>query len=396
MRTPLIASLFLAAAAVAGAADEQCGSCHPESRVAYEASVHADEEVTCTSCHGGDPNTKDVDAAHRGNGYRPLTDRREIPKFCGDCHSRTDMMRPYNLPVDQYAVYQTSQHGLALLRGDERVAVCTDCHGSHEIRSAADPQSSVHSKRLAETCGRCHADAALTAEYGMDGGVVADYQTGVHGVAVQEGSSSAPSCVDCHGAHGATPPGIGDIDKVCGACHVDVRAAFRAGTHHDALRLADLPECASCHQQHAVTGFGVEDLEPLCGDCHDADSEEYAVAAALQENFAEAREQIEAAEEKTLEAQRAAIHVEDHLTRIEEAKTFYREGESLVHSISLEVVDTATRRARSIGEEVQRELEEKLDRTNTYVGLAFFWFYIFVTLVVLYTYKRRYARPASQ
>jgi hypothetical protein len=56
------------------------------------------------------------------------------------------MMSAYNLPVDQYAVYQTSQHGMAVAGGDSSAAVCIDCHGSHVIYAAADPRSSVASR----------------------------------------------------------------------------------------------------------------------------------------------------------------------------------------------------------------------------------------------------------
>ncbi len=39
---------------------EQCGTCHPEARVTFEASIHNAEEVTCSSCHGGDPESRDI------------------------------------------------------------------------------------------------------------------------------------------------------------------------------------------------------------------------------------------------------------------------------------------------------------------------------------------------
>jgi len=38
-------------------------------------------------------------------------------------------------------------------------AVCTDCHGIHEIRATDDPKSSVHAANLIQSCRKCHADA---------------------------------------------------------------------------------------------------------------------------------------------------------------------------------------------------------------------------------------------
>ena len=86
-----------------------------------------------------------------------------------------------------------------------------------------------------------------------------------------------------------------------------------------------------------------------------------------------------------------ALHVEDYLSRIEEARTYLTEALTLVHTVRLEPVEELTRRARSIGEEVQHEIYEKLDRRPQQVGLAVFWFYLLMTLAVLVVYKRRLA-----
>ena len=53
-RRLLILCAALGWAATQPAAAEQCGVCHPESRVEYVESVHAREEVTCAACHGVD------------------------------------------------------------------------------------------------------------------------------------------------------------------------------------------------------------------------------------------------------------------------------------------------------------------------------------------------------
>jgi hypothetical protein len=38
-------------------------------------------------------------------------------------------------------------------------AVCTDCHGVHDILKADDPKSSVNPANLLATCQKCHPDA---------------------------------------------------------------------------------------------------------------------------------------------------------------------------------------------------------------------------------------------
>jgi hypothetical protein len=126
-------------------------------------------------------------------------------------------MRGYNLPTDQYALYQTSRHGQLLAKGDENVATCIDCHGAHEILPPDDPRSSVYVRNIPRTCGRCHSDAARMARYGLKTDPTADFAAGVHGkLLLEKGNLAAPDCTRCHGAHGATPPGVGDVDKICG------------------------------------------------------------------------------------------------------------------------------------------------------------------------------------
>jgi len=373
----------------ARAADkEQCGVCHPEERVLAAASVHASEGIGCVGCHGGDPGASNERDAHRGD-YRALTDRSGIPSACALCHAELERMRPYNLPVDQYALYQTSQHGRALARGDDRAAVCTDCHGAHDIRQPTNPQSPVNHRNVAATCGRCHGDSVLMARYGHDAKVVEDYTASVHGLAVSDGNLGAPTCINCHGVHGATPPGVGDIDKVCGSCHMQTRRAFLDGPHHEAMLAADLPECESCHSNHAIRRFQIGELSTVCAECHEDASPELGVGKEIEALVVEAEAEVDKAEQVTLEAERWPLDVEDHLARLVDARTQITEALSLVHTVSVEPVDAVARRARSIGEEIQTELEAKMDRTNAHIGLAIFWFYVAMTLVILFVYKRR-------
>jgi predicted CXXCH cytochrome family protein len=384
--TPLV--LLVVGGFRSAGAEEQCGVCHPKPRVAFAASIHAREEVACTSCHGGNPASRDVDTAHRGS-FRSLRDRRQLPERCASCHSDMEQMRPYNLPVDQLAIYQTSQHGQALARGDAAVAVCTDCHGVHDIRPPDEPSSPTHPRNIASTCAGCHADAARMEKYDLDSSVVESYRNSVHGRALEEGKSAAPTCTSCHGVHGATPPGVGDIDKVCGACHEQTRLAFMSGPHYQGMLEAGIPECASCHSNHAIQRHDIESMQALCADCHGEDSEQAVLGDKISALVKNANEETRDAEKLVMEGERAALDVEDHLSRVEEARTYLTETQPLIHTVSLEEIDHQTRRARSIAEEVEHELYEKLDRRTAHLGLVIFWFYLLMTLVILYNYRRR-------
>jgi hypothetical protein len=68
---------------------------------------------------------------------------------CGSCHERL------------YVTYFETYHGKVTRLGFGLVAKCSDCHTAHNMRPAADPQSSVYPMNLVATCARCHAGANL-------------------------------------------------------------------------------------------------------------------------------------------------------------------------------------------------------------------------------------------
>lgn len=386
---------LLALAAAPALAQETCGTCHPENRVSFDESIHAVESVTCSDCHGGDPVSREVEAAHSGK-FRSLSDRREVPKMCGSCHSELERMRAYNLPVDQYAIYLTSQHGKAVAGGETRAAICTDCHGVHDIRRPRDPSSSANERNIPATCGQCHGDETLMQEFGLDPNVVTDYRSSIHGrLLIEEGSSAAPNCTSCHGVHGATPPGVGDVDKVCGACHEQTRKAFLAGPHYRGMIDAEIPECASCHSNHAIKRFGIERVESLCAECHGEDSDQAILGHKIHTLIEVAGEAVAGAEELVHRADQAALEVEDPLSRVEEAKTYLTEALPVVHTVSQEPVEQLTRRAQSIAEEVEHELYSKLDRSVAHFGLVLFWFYLLMTIAILVILKKKLQSEAE-
>ena len=155
----------------------------------------------------------------------------------------------------------------------------------------------------------------------------------------REGSSAAPNCTSCHGVHGATPPGVGDVDKVCGACHEQTRRAFLAGPHYAGMIEAGIPECASCHSNHAIRQFGIERVQSLCAECHGEDSDQAVLGHKIHALVESANESVAEAEAQVAEADRAALEVEDALSRVEEAKTYVTEALPMVHTVSREPVE---------------------------------------------------------
>ena len=380
------------AGATVGKTSGMCGVCHSAIRVSFDKGVHRAEGIGCVSCHGGDPKATTVEAAHRA-GFRGVPAKRAIPALCASCHADVPRMRPYNLPSDQYALYQTSQHGIRLAKGDPDVAVCTDCHGVHEIRRRDDPQSRVFARNIPSTCGRCHGNAALLAKHGRKDNPLLDYSAGVHGRAfLKDANDAAPECTRCHGSHGATPPGVGDVEKVCGQCHSKARAYFLAGPHKEAMDAAGEPECAACHMNHRISPATPALLDTACKRCHDAGSDELRVAARFKDMVTGASTEIDRADKMVAQAARIPLYVEDYKARLEDARTALLEAYPVMHALDTLQVEPHTRRARSIAEQVSDEIHQKLAaRWWNRVGLGLFWFYLLLTAVILTRARRRAA-----
>ena len=281
----------------------------------FQDDVHARRGLGCQDCHGGNPAPTDdpaaaMDPSYRPNPYRGVAARADVPASCGRCHSDPVFMKRFrpDARVDQEREYWTSHHGRALRRGDDAVATCVDCHGSHGILEAHDPRAPVYPTRVAETCGACHADPRRMAGRRLPDGrplpvdQLALWRRSVHAQALHEREDlTAPTCNDCHGNHGATPPGLDSIALVCGNCHGREADLFRASpkrqgfdAHQELLAEAGgegcaachappepqaqvalhaFSECTTCHGNHAVVRPTIAMLSPLpatpCAFCHE-------------------------------------------------------------------------------------------------------------------------------
>lgn len=377
------------------AASGRCGVCHPKERVAFERSPHASESMHCTSCHGGDDRAEDAKAAHSGKGWRGRISRQEQPALCASCHSDPKLMQPYDLPVDQYALYLTSEHGRKLKAGDTKVAVCSDCHGDHAILAAADPASSVYVTTIPRTCGSCHGDSTVLRARGMKD-VYREYLSSVHARELLDGGNlQSPTCVSCHGVHGAAPAEVANINKVCGRCHTPERRYFLAGPHASGMSRRELGECSSCHGAHAIQASEVERLATGCVACHDTGSAPARVGQDLLADYRSAHHEIEEAESWVARADAVPIATDDFKARVEEARTYLREAMTAAHAVRPDIMANYTVRARSTGAEVSEEIEHELKNiTIEKLALLVFWFYVIVTVGILRRFRDRRAPGA--
>jgi predicted CXXCH cytochrome family protein len=145
---------------------DTCARCHEGVAKRYATSVHGRDVArditdvpTCVDCH----RTHDIGGPHQA-GWKTST-----PEICGRCHSDPERMKKYGLSTAVLKTYASDFHGktAALHKGsggDEQsfVALCTDCHGVHDIVRARDGNSQVIQANLANTCRKCHPNASNT------------------------------------------------------------------------------------------------------------------------------------------------------------------------------------------------------------------------------------------
>ena len=275
-------------------------------------------------------------------GFRGKPARKDIPALCGKCHSDASYMRQYNpsLRTDQFAQYQTSVHGKRLAKGDTKVAVCTDCHGVHDLRPASDTRSKVHPTHVAETCSRCHADAAYMKGYSIPTDQYAGYSASVHHDALAiRGDLSAPTCTTCHGNHGAAPPGVATVQNVCATCHVFQAQLFEKSPHKAAFQAASLPGCVTCHHNHRIThpsdamlGTGAQSV---CTNCHTAGDAGYQVADQFQQQIAHLETAVKNSDEILNRAEADGMEVSQARLEQDQARDDLTKARVTVHSFNM-------------------------------------------------------------
>ena len=373
---------------IAALPDSSCVVCHSELREAYTKSVHTAAGVGCTACHGGVVQTLDMKKAHSGD-FRKTPTRREIPTLCNDCHSDPDRMRPYGLPIDQMLYYRASEHGKAWLRGEDRTAVCTDCHGTHDILRVDDPRSPLAPERVPETCGRCHGNPELMRRYGLSASIPERYRASIHFQRVQEGYPNAPTCVTCHTGHGAAPPGVMHIEELCGKCHPQTARAFRLSPHEKAFAEEAFPFCSTCHGTHETRRFNAQTFLESCENCHTRGEEAIRVGEDIQTLFLRAEEALNAAEQALQEALRQGVLVTDLQEHLADGRSYLVAAYPLSHSLALDTLQATLRKARSLAEDVVGEVQARSGRRReAAIVLSLLWFYVLLTLGVAEWYRR--------
>lgn len=156
---------------------------------AFQNSVH--QSLNCSNCHFGF--SKNRHPKREFNSFRDY--KITLSETCRRCH------------FDKYTRTLESIHNKILAAGRLEAPVCTDCHGSHNIKHFGN-----HRIEIAQRCQSCHDKIYNT------------YINSVHGKAlIDMVSTDVPICIDCHTAHDIVNPLSGDyrnnIPLMCSNCH---------------------------------------------------------------------------------------------------------------------------------------------------------------------------------
>ena len=265
-----------------------------------------------------------------------------------------------------------------------------DAHGQNVLQSS-QPVSTM------QTCGQCHANADYMAEYRIPTSQVDDYMESVHAKALYEGGDvSAPTCNDCHGNHGAAPPGVSSLSAVCGMCHAIEADLFNGSPHKIAFEENDYPMCETCHSNHKIEkptdGMVGAESPAVCVDCHSADDGTMGIETASNisgaiGNLVSAHDE---ADSLLNEAILKGMMTTDEEFRLKDVRQVLIQTRTLVHSFNADSVASKAKEGIEKAEEVKSNSAALIDEYHfRRRGLGLATIFITILVVALYIKIRR-------
>jgi hypothetical protein len=335
--------------------EDSCIECHGmlgemEERLAkpvkeFARGIHAKRGLSCAACHGGDPSDPDITSMDPSKGFKGVPAKDEIAEVCASCHADAAFMKKYDPQPYVFSMHEfrTSVH-CKRVGIDPKVATCTDCHGVHGILPYSDPESPVYARNVPYTCTGCHNSEYLKGRRSKTD-QLALYEKSVHGVALLErGDLSAPACNDCHGNHGAAPPGIRDVSLVCGTCHGREAELFNGSAMKAAMDNRGWSGCVDCHGNHDVERPDETWLstgpDGKCGQCHETGSLAEAQTDSIITSFHVLRARIDEADSLLSLAEFKGMETEHGRAQLREAQNQIIGGRASLHSFDAERITT--------------------------------------------------------
>jgi len=257
--------------------DVACGDCHDKEAGIYVASTHgkrlaAGDKLAprCSDCHGKHDIFPPGD--RRSKNYRM-----NIPSVCGFCHAEGHSVSVQRQLGEKGVVeaYRESIHFEGVFkRGLLGAAVCSDCHGAHDVLPHEDPASRINHEQIAKTCTGCHAEIEK-----------------VHVKIIgqerwEKAPGEIPACIDCHSPHRIRRVQYAESfsDDQCMKCHgaEDLKAADGRSMLVDRQEVHDSAHtkvtCAMCHSNLVrAESRPCEHVGKVeCSKCHEGQAVQHA------------------------------------------------------------------------------------------------------------------------
>lgn len=281
-----------------------CTDCHPPHKVELRNVLDNITDRTCLVCHEKDNVHKMVDGKQVSLkvDVAPIASSVHKSITCVKCHSdiTPNITRPCETAekvdcsschAEVADIYASSGHGQAYDRKMENAPYCTECHGTHQVKSKNDETSPVFRSAVPALCGNCHQNngKALIGTDLNEKDALHDYSTSVHGLSLKEkGLLSTAICTDCHTTHlnlkqsderSSVHPN--NLAATCGKCHKGIYDQFMDSDHGYKAGQTDLklPTCETCHTAHNIANVKSDrftsQITVQCGKCHEQLAETY-------------------------------------------------------------------------------------------------------------------------
>ena len=191
--------IFNPSKASAADVNKKCLECHAGKHANFARSAHAENNVSCVSCH-------DV---HNSKEESLL--KAPQAKLCFQCH--TDVKSAFSMPFHH--------------KVNEGVVQCSDCHDPHGTFGKANLKSTAAQTQV---CTKCHSEMAGPFVY-------------------EHAPIKAEGCTACHTPHGSANARLlkrPSVNLVCVECH-SPSPNFTAGSDNHNQNSASINTCTICH-----------------------------------------------------------------------------------------------------------------------------------------------------
>lgn len=211
-------------------------------------------QLSCTSCHYGDPQGQNKDEAHKGLVAAPSD---TSAQFCGSCHGDIVSQKANSLHAHLGGYFKRIEKRLGYdVSHDPDIVAnfnkeCGKCHAScgqcHVSRPASvqggflDGHNFLHEPTMRENCTACHGSRVGAEYFGENEGIRAD----VHWVPNVKRCTFCHQADAMHSSSGSATYRYEDLDLIrCEDCHENTSASNVFHQTH----WGDL-SCQVCHSQ---------------------------------------------------------------------------------------------------------------------------------------------------